>query len=62
MKCLKCNGRVFIDRQYTTIGHIEVYCIICGKRKFFHPPDSTKEGRWVFAKEVLRAKSTMSPL
>ena len=62
MKCIKCNGKVFIDRQYTTIGHIEIYCIACGKRKFFHPPDTTKEGKWILAKEVFRAKTTMTPL
>ena len=62
MKCLKCNGRVFIDRQYTTVGHIEIYCIVCGKRKFFHPPDASKEGKWILAKEVYRAKTTMTPL
>lgn len=62
MRCAKCNGKIFIDRQYSTKEHLEVYCIICGKRKFYHPPDSTQEGQWLIKREVLRAKITMSPL
>jgi len=62
MRCVKCNGKIFIDRQYSTKEHLEVYCIICGKRKFYHPPDSTQEGTWLIKREVLRAKITMSPL
>ncbi len=62
INCKKCNGRVFIDRQYTEINHIELYCIVCGSRFFFHPPSQTLEGRWLLKKEQLRAKSTMSYL
>ena len=62
MKCLKCNGKILIDRQYSTQEHIEVYCIICGKRKFYHPPDSSKEGLWFLSQEKMRAKITIAPL
>jgi DNA-directed RNA polymerase subunit RPC12/RpoP len=62
MKCTKCNGRMFIDRQYTAVNHIEVFCIACGSRVFFHPPSHTLEGKWLLEKEQLRAKATMSYL
>jgi hypothetical protein len=60
--CKKCNGKVFVDRQYTSIQHIETYCIGCGLRKFFHPPKESEEGRWLLAKETLRAKNTITRL
>jgi hypothetical protein len=62
LKCLKCNGRMFIDRQYTTIDHIETFCMICGTRNFYHPPSSSSEGTWLLTQERLRAKNTMMPL
>lgn len=62
MKCLRCNGKVLVDRQYSTKEHLEVYCIVCGKRKFYHPPDSSKEGSWILQQEILRAKTTISHL
>ena len=62
MFCKKCNGRVFIDRQYSSVDHIETFCIMCGTRRFFHPPDQSGEGRWLLAKEKLLAKSTITSL
>lgn len=62
MKCSRCGGIVFVDRQYSTREHIEIYCVICGKRKFYHPPDSSKEGSWILQQEILRAKTTISHL
>ena len=62
ISCKKCNGRVFIDRQYTEINHLELYCIACGSRFFLHPPSQTAEGRWLLKREQLRAKNTMSCL
>lgn len=53
---------MFIDRQYTEISHIEIFCITCGFRVFFHPPSHTAEGKWLLEKEQLRAKATMSYL
>jgi len=61
-KCDKCNRKMFIDRQYSSISYLEVYCIYCGSRKFFNPPQNSKEGLWLLQKEILRAKSTISPL
>ena len=53
---------MFIDRQYTEINHLEVYCMKCGFRVFFHPPGHTMEGQWLLKKEQSRAKNTMSHL
>jgi len=62
MNCKRCNGRVFVDRQYSSIDHLETFCVMCGDRKFFHPPIDTSEGRWLLAKEKLLAKSTITTL
>lgn len=62
MLCAKCNGRVFVDRQYSSSIHLETFCIMCGSRKFFHPPEQTSEGRWLLEKERLLAKSIITTL
>ena len=53
LDCKKCNGRLFIDRQYNSYMHIETYCIRCGERVFYHPPQESLEGKWLLAKELL---------
>jgi hypothetical protein len=53
---------MFLDRQYSSTVHIEIYCLLCGSRRFFHPPHESKEGAWLLKKEIQRAKATMSPL
>jgi hypothetical protein len=62
LKCKKCKGRMFLDRQYTTVGHLETYCMSCGSRSFYNPPESSAEGSWLLKREVSRAKATMSSL
>jgi predicted nucleic acid-binding Zn-ribbon protein len=62
MTCIKCKGRVFVDRQYTSVMHIETYCISCGLRSFFHPPTESEKGRWLLAKELSRVKLTITTL
>jgi hypothetical protein len=62
LKCKKCNGRVFVDRQYTSTDHIETACLICGNRQFYHPVAATKEGQWILQKEKFRAKHTITSL
>ena len=61
-KCIRCNGKIFIDRQHTSESHIETYCIGCGDRKFYHPPQNSREGRWLLLKEKYRAKNTITSL
>jgi hypothetical protein len=60
--CKKCKGKIFIDRQYSQINHLETYCIGCGLRTFYHPPAESKEGKWLLEKELLRAKLTITSL
>lgn len=61
-KCSRCKGKLLIDRQYSSLSHLEIFCINCGFRKFFHPPTESAEGTWLLKREVLRAKATISPL
>lgn len=60
--CKKCKGRMFVDRLYSTADHLETQCILCGSRKFFHPPSESEEGRWLLAKERVRAKNIIISL
>jgi predicted nucleic acid-binding Zn-ribbon protein len=62
LKCTKCKGRVFVDRQYTTVDHLETSCVTCGNRTFYHPPSATSEGQWILQKETYRAKHTITSL
>jgi hypothetical protein len=62
MLCKKCGGRVFVDRQYTSVDHLETFCILCGTRNFFHPPSQSLEGRWLLEKEKSRVKNTITSL
>lgn len=56
MNCLKCNGRVFVDRVFSQNLHIELFCIMCGKRWMINKATS-KMGLWLEGKENLHAKS-----
>ena len=62
LNCKKCKGRVFVDRQFNSVMHIETYCVRCGDRKFYHPPQDTTEGRWLLLNEKFRAKNTITSL
>jgi hypothetical protein len=53
---------MFIDRIYSSPMHLETYCILCGNRNFFNPPESSEEGKWLLKKEQLKAKATISPM
>jgi hypothetical protein len=50
MWCRKCNGRVFIDRVFSQKLHIELYCVMCGKRWMINR-ESSKLGKWLDQKE-----------
>lgn len=62
LKCKRCTGRMFLDRQYTKVDYLETYCLTCGYRVFFNPPSASSEGTWLLQKEKSRAMSTISPL
>lgn len=61
--CKKCGGRIFVDSMYNAENHIEIFCINCGFRKFFHnwQPDDA-EAKWFLAAEKMKAARTISPL
>jgi hypothetical protein len=50
MKCQKCKGRVFVDRVFSQKLHIELFCIMCGKRWMVNK-DRSPLGRWLEQKE-----------
>jgi len=46
MKCEKCKGRVFVDRVFSQKLHIELFCMMCGKRWMINK-DTSPLGRWL---------------
>ena len=46
MTCQRCNGRVFIDRVFSQKLHIELFCILCGRRWMINK-DTSALGRWL---------------
>jgi hypothetical protein len=59
IKCLKCNGRMFVDRVFLSQDHLELYCLNCGKREMYpHPESHGERSRWIMKLEKARAKRT----
>ena len=56
MTCAKCNGRVFVDRVFSQKLHIELFCIMCGKRWMINRATS-RMGLWLEEKENQYGKS-----
>lgn len=56
MTCGKCSGRVFVDRVFSQKLHIELYCIMCGKRVMINR-ETSAFGRWLDQKEEKYKKS-----
>lgn len=52
MTCLRCSGRVFVDRVFSQKLHIELFCIMCGKRWMVNK-ETSRLGRWLEQKENL---------
>lgn len=50
MWCKKCGGRVFIDRVFSQKLHIELYCLMCGKRWMINK-ETSGFGKWLDKKE-----------
>ena len=40
MWCGKCGGRVFVDRVFSQKLHVELFCILCGKRNMINKETS----------------------
>ena len=52
MKCMKCSGKMFLDRTFSDNKNFEVYCMMCGMRKFISK--SGKFGAWLEKQEARR--------
>ena len=46
MHCQRCNGRVFIDRVFSQKLHMELFCLLCGRRWMINK-DSNAFGQWL---------------
>lgn len=55
MTCKKCGGRVFVDRVFSQKLHVELFCIMCGKRWMINK-DTSALGRWLEKKEFEQLK------
>jgi hypothetical protein len=53
MNCKKCRGRVFVDRLLSEKSHVELSCLLCGKR-WMIPKDKNPLARFVAARERYR--------
>jgi hypothetical protein len=56
MKCISCGGRVFIDRVFSQKLHMELFCVLCGKRWMLNK-NMNALGRWLDQIEEKHAKS-----
>jgi hypothetical protein len=56
MKCQRCNGRVFVDRVFSQKLHMELFCILCGKRWMINK-ETNAFGRWLEIVDNAHAKS-----
>lgn len=52
MECRRCNGRVFLDRTFSDNKNYELFCILCGDRRFVNK--GTELGKWLEAREQER--------
>ena len=57
MWCSKCNGRVFVDRVFSQKLHVELFCIMCGKRWMVNKETSVF-GKWLEKVDREHAKSS----
>ena len=55
MTCKKCNGRVFVDRVFSQKLHMELFCIMCGKRWMVNK-ETSAFGRWLEKIDIEHAK------
>jgi len=63
LKCVKCSGKMFVDRVFLSHDHLELYCFVCGKREMYpHPDNHGKKIKWIMNLERERAKKAGNPL
>jgi DNA-directed RNA polymerase subunit RPC12/RpoP len=56
MTCKNCGGRVFIDRVFSQKLHMELFCILCGKRWMINK-ETNRLAKWLENKESEHLKS-----
>jgi DNA-directed RNA polymerase subunit RPC12/RpoP len=56
MNCNRCGGRVFLDRVFSQKLHMELFCILCGRRWMINK-ETNRLGRWLEQKENSHQKS-----
>lgn len=57
INCSKCNGKMFVDRVFSSYDHLELYCFTCGKRDMYHTPQKYgKKIQWIMQQEKQIAK------
>lgn len=52
MECRRCNGRVFLDRTFSDNKNYELFCLLCGDRRFVSK--ASELGQWLETKEKAR--------
>jgi hypothetical protein len=57
MRCKKCDGRVFIDRVFSQKLHMELFCVMCGKRWMINK-ETNALAKWLDEKEYLHKRSS----
>lgn len=57
MECKRCNGHMFLDRVFSDNKNYEIYCILCGERRFINR--NSVLGIWLEKKEKFR-ENTLS--
>jgi hypothetical protein len=56
MWCTKCNGRVFIDRVFSQKLHMELFCVMCGRRWMINK-ETNRLAKWLELREMQHEKS-----
>jgi ribosomal protein L33 len=57
LTCQKCSGRMFVDRAYSSAEHLEIFCMVCGKREIFDNISRFGDRvKWIMQMEKIRAK------
>lgn len=55
MTCKRCNGRVFVDRVFSQKLHMELFCLMCGRRWMLNK-DTNPLGKWLEKLETTKQK------
>jgi hypothetical protein len=55
MTCQRCRGRVFVDRVFSQKLHVELFCLMCGKRWMVNK-ETNAFGRWLEKIDKAHAK------